>query len=265
MRWSFLCETASTQPDLTEGIHGSWKLYAPLGLVDFTVSLAAPSDSIRLTRCPRHQRSPPTLRRSSARGTGNARRDQLIATYREFGALDAWPTWVLSNHDHRRHRTRFGSEETARAAEAVQAEAEQEIEGRTLHRQSLEKAHQHHQETRKKLARRLMADAIPPDVYRQLEEEEEMASRAIEREMATLEAPPVAPDLDGVLAVLESVTWEALDAEAWQEVVALLVEKVEVSGLGDYGLIWSPVGESLGRVLAGVKESTVSVPSMPGW
>ncbi|MCC6639610.1 MAG: DUF3459 domain-containing protein [Deltaproteobacteria bacterium] len=35
------------------------------------------------------------------------------------GALDpreAWPTWVLSNHDNRRHRTRYGSEARARAA-----------------------------------------------------------------------------------------------------------------------------------------------------
>jgi alpha-glucosidase len=35
------------------------------------------------------------------------------------GALDplgAWPTWVLSNHDQKRHRTRYGSEARARAA-----------------------------------------------------------------------------------------------------------------------------------------------------
>jgi len=30
--------------------------------------------------------------------------------------IDAWPTWVLSNHDVPRHRTRFGSEAAARAA-----------------------------------------------------------------------------------------------------------------------------------------------------
>ena len=30
--------------------------------------------------------------------------------------IDAWPTWVLSNHDHLRHRTRYGSEARARAA-----------------------------------------------------------------------------------------------------------------------------------------------------
>lgn len=33
-----------------------------------------------------------------------------------FGAIDAWPTWVLSNHDFARHRTRLGTEARARAA-----------------------------------------------------------------------------------------------------------------------------------------------------
>ncbi len=34
-----------------------------------------------------------------------------------IGRLGAWPTWVLSNHDNSRHRTRYGgSEERARAA-----------------------------------------------------------------------------------------------------------------------------------------------------
>ena len=34
----------------------------------------------------------------------------------ELGAIDAWPTWTLSNHDNVRHRTRYGSEARARAA-----------------------------------------------------------------------------------------------------------------------------------------------------
>ncbi|MFN2375957.1 MAG: alpha-amylase family glycosyl hydrolase [Candidatus Binatia bacterium] len=34
----------------------------------------------------------------------------------ELGARDAWPTWVLSNHDNRRHRTRYESDSRARAA-----------------------------------------------------------------------------------------------------------------------------------------------------
>jgi alpha-glucosidase len=33
-----------------------------------------------------------------------------------FDPLGAWPTWVLSNHDNQRHRTRLGSDARARAA-----------------------------------------------------------------------------------------------------------------------------------------------------
>ncbi|MDQ2724655.1 MAG: alpha-amylase family glycosyl hydrolase [Actinomycetota bacterium] len=36
-----------------------------------------------------------------------------------LGPAGAWPTWVLSNHDQPRHRTRYGSEAVARAAAVV--------------------------------------------------------------------------------------------------------------------------------------------------
>ncbi len=43
-------------------------------------------------------------------------RQQLDQADAVFGPVNAWPTWVLSNHDEPRHRTRYGSEERARAA-----------------------------------------------------------------------------------------------------------------------------------------------------
>jgi alpha-glucosidase len=43
-------------------------------------------------------------------------RPQAEAMYRESRSFDAWPAWVLSNHDNARHRTRYGSEARARAA-----------------------------------------------------------------------------------------------------------------------------------------------------
>jgi len=43
-------------------------------------------------------------------------REQIETVERELGARGAWPTWVLSNHDRPRHRTRYGSEARARAA-----------------------------------------------------------------------------------------------------------------------------------------------------
>lgn len=41
---------------------------------------------------------------------------EVLDAYRP---VDAWPTWVLGNHDQRRQRTRYGSEARARAAAAV--------------------------------------------------------------------------------------------------------------------------------------------------
>lgn len=43
-------------------------------------------------------------------------RAQIDSAVALMDPLDAWPTWVLSNHDVPRHRTRFGTEARARAA-----------------------------------------------------------------------------------------------------------------------------------------------------
>ena len=43
-------------------------------------------------------------------------RRQVEIAAAEHDPRGAWPTWVLSNHDNRRHRTRYGSEARARAA-----------------------------------------------------------------------------------------------------------------------------------------------------
>jgi alpha-glucosidase len=43
-------------------------------------------------------------------------RDRIAEVEAVLGARAAWPTWVLSNHDNARHRTRYGSETRARAA-----------------------------------------------------------------------------------------------------------------------------------------------------
>jgi alpha-glucosidase len=43
-------------------------------------------------------------------------RQQIANAASLLGPIDAWPTWVLSNHDNKRHRTRYGGEARARAA-----------------------------------------------------------------------------------------------------------------------------------------------------
>ena len=52
-----------------------------------------------------------------AEWSAEAWKHQLAHADEVFGPVNAWPTWVLSNHDEPRHRTRYGgSEEVARAA-----------------------------------------------------------------------------------------------------------------------------------------------------
>ena len=46
----------------------------------------------------------------------DAWRSQVDTAARCFDPVGGWPTWVLSNHDFARHRTRYGSEARARAA-----------------------------------------------------------------------------------------------------------------------------------------------------
>ncbi len=41
---------------------------------------------------------------------------RIERTIEALDPIDAWPTWVLSNHDNPRHRTRYGSDARARAA-----------------------------------------------------------------------------------------------------------------------------------------------------
>jgi alpha-glucosidase len=46
-------------------------------------------------------------------------RRQIDRAMAEFDPIDAWPTWVLSNHDTPRHRSRFGGSEARARAAAV--------------------------------------------------------------------------------------------------------------------------------------------------
>ena len=46
----------------------------------------------------------------------DAWRAQIVRIEEEMSSPHAWPTWVLSNHDNQRHRTRYGNEARTRAA-----------------------------------------------------------------------------------------------------------------------------------------------------
>jgi alpha-glucosidase len=50
---------------------------------------------------------------------GAALRERIEQSYSLFDPVGAWPTWVLSNHDAVRHRTRYGGPEPRARAAAV--------------------------------------------------------------------------------------------------------------------------------------------------
>jgi alpha-glucosidase len=50
---------------------------------------------------------------------GEALRERIEQSYALFDPVHAWPTWVLSNHDAVRHRTRYGGPEPRARAAAV--------------------------------------------------------------------------------------------------------------------------------------------------
>ncbi len=135
-----------------------------------------------------------------------------------------------------------------RAAEIVQSETERLLGEFSRRREQLLTAQRRHEESRRQLARKVLADTIPGDVYRQLEEEEATALHSIEAELSTLEKP-VIPDLAPIMEMLSALTWDSLDDQGWREAVSLLVERVDVLGLNNYRLRWTETAEALRRVL----------------
>src|SRR5207249_6961974 len=156
-------------------------------------------------------------------------------------AVDRWVKARISS-------IQIGNDVRRAAHRLVKDQAQRQMADFNHRRNELLAAQKRHQEDRKKLARGLNAEIIPPDVYRQLEEDEAAALKVIGQEMATLEMPRTA-DLGPVLEALSSLTWETLDNEAWREVVALLIQRVAVYGLNNYRLTWSDTGTALREAL----------------
>ena len=71
----------------------------------------SPRTTARATSCT----SPSTSRRSTRRGTPAPGACGSSGSIEELDPIAAWPTWVLSNHDNRRHRTRYGGSRRGRA------------------------------------------------------------------------------------------------------------------------------------------------------
>ena len=66
----------------------------------------------------RQRRAPPVVQLPAAPRALEAAawRKRIDRVVEELDPRDAWPSWVISNHDQPRHRTRYGTEARARAA-----------------------------------------------------------------------------------------------------------------------------------------------------
>ncbi len=142
-----------------------------------------------------------------------------------------------------------------RAANFIAAEVEDHRAAVDNQRRELERSLDRHKRNRVELARRyvgMAAQAIPEDVYRQLESEEADAVVMIERTLAGLPVEPPPTNVASILDALESLTWNDLSQEGWRQVAVLLIERVVIHGRGDFEVEWQPPAEAIRSALAKV-------------
>ncbi len=90
-----LSVTGGAAPGETHGLHPSADTDAHTGPQSPQFAKCGPTDSGAF---------PPLF----AAWQADAWRGHIEKAASLFDPLDAWPTWVLSNHDRKRHRTRYG-------------------------------------------------------------------------------------------------------------------------------------------------------------
>ncbi len=61
--------------------------------------------------------------------------------------------------------------------------------------------------------------------------------------------PPVLPDLDPLFTIVDTITWENLDDEAWRELLETLVTKVILKD-DEVTVDWRPICQPLISVCA---------------
>jgi len=142
-----------------------------------------------------------------------------------------------------------------RASHLIEEEAEAARPAADRQRADLVKALDRHQDRRLALARRLLGEvgeAIAPDVYRRLEDEEVAAIRRIEKELATSPVEPPTLDIEPILAFLCDMSWKDLSWEGWRGVLTLLVDRIFLHDRGDFEIRWQPAADVLRRALSRV-------------
>ena len=140
----------------------------------------------------------------------------------------------------------------SRAQHHLLEEAEAARTAAERRRADLERALKRHQEQRIALARRLLGPnggAIPPDIYKLLEEEEATAVQRIEEELRSLPPEPPVIDTEPLLTALENLQWEDLSWDGWRQILTALVGRINLYDRGHFGIDWEPAAAVLSNVL----------------
>ena len=119
-------------------------------------------------------------------------------------------------------------------------------------RADLARSLQEHKRKRLTLARRIMDNLVPEDVYRELEGEEVEAITVIERTLATMPVNPPEMNVSPILEALGGFTWDDLTFEGWRQVAILLISKVVIHGRGDFSIEWVPAADELRKAVSTV-------------
>lgn len=147
-------------------------------------------------------------------------------------------------------RTFAISEEVRKqAARFIVVEAEGTATAVENQRASLERAIGRHQRERTTLARRLLSELIPPDVYRQLESDEARAIEQLQSELTSLPEAGPTPDVTPVLEAVANLDWNDMSWEGWRQALTLLVDRILLSSRTEFHIEWQPAADILRRAV----------------
>ncbi|MPZ24694.1 MAG: hypothetical protein GEU28_14475 [Dehalococcoidia bacterium] len=144
----------------------------------------------------------------------------------------------------------FTSEVRERAADFIATEISERRSAAEQQRRDLARSLEEHNRKRVQLARRLMSNLIPEDVYQALEQEEAAAITLIERTLASLPADPPAANVEPVLAALSIVTWRDLEFEDWRDLAVLLIDRIVIYDRSDFEIEFQPAADVVRTALS---------------
>jgi site-specific DNA recombinase len=137
----------------------------------------------------------------------------------------------------------------------IQSEIEEQRSAVDHQRGNLMRELQKHQAARLDLARQRLGMAgavIPEDVYQEMELQEAQAVSTLERELTSLPKEMNVSNVAPILDMVGSITWNEFSPEGWRQLLTLLIDRIVVSGQGQYEIQWEQGADVARRAVAKV-------------